>query len=339
MARPLRFQYAGAVYHVMARGDGGDAVFETDDDRRAFLSRLGEVCESHGWRIHAWVLMSNHFHLLLETPQANLVTGMKWLLGTFSQGWNRARRRRGHVFQGRYKSVPVSGSDSDPYYFRIVADYIHLNPARAGLAGGKRGPLTGYSWSSLPAYEKGRGPAWLVFNRVLRAFELARDGRGRRAYVAWLEARAANDGGSIDAEATKALKRGWYLGQESFKDRLLKLLEKPGARTRSGGAARGEGPPRDRGEKEAGRLLVEGMRELGLPGDRKGREKLKKSDPRKVKLAALLRAHTTVPNEWIARKLAMGHPGSVSRLIALCRSDRGLGAEVKSLAATLIRED
>lgn len=337
MARPLRFQYAGAVYHVMARGDGGDAVFETDDDRRAFLSRLGEVCESHGWRIHAWVLMSNHFHLLLETPQANLVTGMKWLLGTFSQGWNRARRRRGHVFQGRYKSVPVSGSDSDPYYFRIVADYIHLNPARAGLAGGKRGPLTGYSWSSLPAYEKGRGPAWLVFNRVLRAFELARDGRGRRAYVAWLEARAANDGGSIDAEATKALKRGWYLGKEGFKDRLLKLLEKPGARTRSGGAARGEGPARDRGEKEAGRLLVEGMRELGLPGDRKGLEKLKKSDPRKVKLAALLRAHTTVPNEWIARKLAMGHPGSVSRLIALCRSDRGLGAEVKSLAAMLIR--
>ena len=339
MARPLRFQYPGAVYHVMARGDGGDSVFETDDDRKAFLSRLGEVCESHGWRIHAWVLMSNHFHLLLETPQANLVTGMKWLLGTFSQGWNRARRRRGHVFQGRYKSVPVSGSDSDPYYFRIVADYIHLNPARAGLAGGKRGPLTGYSWSSLGAYDKGRGPEWLVFDRVLRAFELARDGRGRRAYVAWLEARAANDGGAIDAEATKALKRGWYLGKESFKDRLLKLLEKPAARSRSGGAVRGDGPVRDRGEKEAGRLLAEGIRELGLPGDRKGLEGLKKSDPRKVKLATLLRAHTSVSNEWIAGKLAMGHPGSVSRLLALCRSDRGLAAEVKSLTEMLIRED
>jgi REP element-mobilizing transposase RayT len=323
----------------MARGDGGDAVFETDDDRKAFLSRLGEVCESYGWRIHAWVLMSNHFHLLLETPQANLVTGMKWLLGTFSQGWNRARRRRGHVFQGRYKSVPVSGSDSDPYYFRIVADYIHLNPARAGQTGGKRGPLTGYSWSSLGAYDKGRGPEWLVFDRVLRAFELARDGRGRRAYVAWLEARAANDGGAIDAAATKALKRGWYLGKESFKDRLLKLLEKPAARSRSGGAARGEGPARDRGEKEAGRLLAEGIRELGLPGDRKGLVGLKKSDPRKVKLATLLRAHTSVSNEWIAGKLAMGHPGSVSRLVALCRSDRGLAAEVKRLAGMLIRED
>ncbi len=339
MARPLRFQYPGAVYHVMARGDGGDAVFETDDDRRAFLSRLGEVCESHGWRIHAWVLMSNHFHLLLETPQANLVTGMKWLLGTFSQGWNRARRRRGHVFQGRYKSVPVSGSDEDPYYFRIVADYIHLNPARAGLAGGKPGPLVAYSWSSLAAYDKGRGPEWLVFDRVLRAFELARDGRGRRAYVAWLEARAAKDGGAIDGEATKALKRGWFLGKESFKDRLLKLLEKPVARTRAGSAARGAGPLRDRGVKEAGRLLSEGARELGLPLDRKEWEGLRKSDPRKVKLAVLLRAHTTVSNEWIADKLAMGHPGGVSRLVALGRSDRESAAEVKKLSVMLIRED
>jgi REP element-mobilizing transposase RayT len=323
----------------MARGDGGDAVFETDDDRKAFLSRLGEVCESHGWRVHAWVLMSNHFHLLLETPQANLVTGMKWLLGTFSQGWNRARRRRGHVFQGRYKSVPVSGTDADPYYFRIVADYIHLNPARAGLAGGKRGPLVGYPWSSLAAYEKGRGPQWLVFDRVLRAFELARDGRGRRAYVAWLEARAANDGGGIDAEATKALKRGWYLGKESFKDRLLKLVEKPAARRRGASAARGEGPIRDRGEKEAARLVSEGVRALGLPGDLQGLEKLRKSDPRKVRLALLLRTHTSVSNEWIVGKLAMGHPGGVSRLIADCRSDSESVGEVAKLSSMLIRED
>jgi putative transposase len=113
MARPLRFQYPGAVYHIMARGDGGKPVFETDLDRKAFLSRLGEVCTSHGWRVHAWVLMGNHFHLLLETPEANLASGMKYLLGTFSQAWNRARKRRGHVFQGRYKAVPVSGSQAD----------------------------------------------------------------------------------------------------------------------------------------------------------------------------------------------------------------------------------
>jgi hypothetical protein len=235
--------------------------------------------------------------------------------------------------------VPVSGTDADPYYFRIVADYIHLNPARAGLAGGKRGPLVGYPWSSLAAYEKGRGPQWLVFDRVLRAFELARDGRGRRAYVAWLEARAANDGGGIDAEATKALKRGWYLGKESFKDRLLKLVEKPAARRRGASAARGEGPIRDRGEKEAARLVSEGVRALGLPGDLQGLEKLRKSDPRKVRLALLLRTHTSVSNEWIAGKLAMGHPGGVSRLIADCRSDSESVGEVAKLSSMLIRED
>jgi len=76
----------------MARGDGGKVIFENDEDRKSFLFRLDQVCGSHGWRVHAWVLMNNHFHLLLETPEANLVTGMKYLLGTFSQGWN-ARRR------------------------------------------------------------------------------------------------------------------------------------------------------------------------------------------------------------------------------------------------------
>ena len=110
MPRTLRHQYAGAVYHLMARGDGGKSIFETDDDGKAFLFRLGQVCASHGWRVHAWVLMNNHFHLLLETPEPNLVTGMKYLLGTFSQGWNARRSRRGHVFQGRYKAVPVSAA-------------------------------------------------------------------------------------------------------------------------------------------------------------------------------------------------------------------------------------
>ena len=149
MARSLRFEYPGAIYHVMVCGDGGKTVFEKKDDWEVFLHRLEEARGSCGWGVHAWVLMGNHFHLLLETPPANLVAGMKWLLGVYSQGWNRFRGRKGHVFQGRYKAVPVSGSDTDRYCFRIVADYIHLNPARAGLAGGRHGKLADYPWSSL----------------------------------------------------------------------------------------------------------------------------------------------------------------------------------------------
>jgi putative transposase len=320
MARQLRFEYPGAVYHVMARGNGGDAVFVTDDDRKAFLHRLGQVCESHGWRIHAWVLMGNHFHLLLETPQPNLVSGMKWLLSAYSQGWNRARLRRGHVFQGRYKAVPVNASDSDPYYFKALADYIHLNPARAGLAGGKRGALLTYPWSSLPSHHKGNGPAWLESGRILRAFQLAPDGRGRRSYVAWLEARAANENGKIDEQAMEAIRRGWYLGKESFKDKLLRILEKP--KLRSGARRRAAGAERDHGETEALRLVREGSRLLGLPPDLPGLRALRKTDPRKVRLAILLRTHTSVSNAWIAEHLAMGHPGSVSRSVSAGRATK-----------------
>ena len=311
MPRALRYQYPGAVYHLMARGDGGKAVFETDEDRKGFLFRLGKVCESHGWRVHAWVLMSNHFHLLVETPEANLATGMKLLLGSFSQGWNRRRMRHGHVFQGRYKSIPVNASESDPCYFKIVADYIHLNPARAGLAGGDKGNLPGYRWSSLPCHARGNGPDWLDTGRLLRAFELAGDGRGRRAYVAWLEARAACDGGKIDEKAMKALRRGWYLGEATFGDRLLDMLKKPAARR-----VRASNASKAHGEAEAGRLAGEALTQLGLPADPKELANLRKGDGRKVLVASLLRQRTTAGNPWIAQRLAMGHSGSVSRLVS-----------------------
>jgi hypothetical protein len=278
--------------------------------------------------------MGNHFHLLLETPQANLVTGMQWLLGTFSQGWNRARLRRGHVFQGRYKSVPVTGTDADAYYFRIVADYIHLNPARAGLAGGRGGALTGYKWSSLPSYIKGNRPDWLVLERVLRSFELAQDGRGRRAYVAWLEARANNAGGKIDEEAMAAIRRGWYLGKETFKDRLLKLLEKTGQATGSTRNRTGEAL-REHGEAEAERIVRRAVKILSLPATMDAMAKLPKSDQRKVTVAALLRERTSVGNTWIATRLAMGHSGSVSRMIGSCRKSGELASNMKQLAKTL----
>lgn len=121
------------------------------------------------------------------------------------------RRRKHGSIQGRYKSIPVNASDSDPYYFKIIADYIHLNPARAGLAGGKKGKLLDYALSSLPSHAKGKGPDWLESGRLLSAFELAGDGRGRRAHVAWLEARAGRNDGKIDEKATKALRRGGWV--------------------------------------------------------------------------------------------------------------------------------
>ena len=209
MPRPLRLEYPGALYHVMARGDGGRRVLESKEDARAFLALLERACGRCGWRVHAWVLMSNHFHLLLETPEPNLVAGMKWLMGVFSQGWNRRRKRRGHVFQGRYKSVPVNAAENAGEYFRIVADYIHLNPARAGLVGGRSGPkLLSYEWSSLRDYARAHAPMWLERARVLQAFELAQNRRGRLAYVKHLEERAREPGARPSSAALRAPAKG-----------------------------------------------------------------------------------------------------------------------------------
>lgn len=314
----------------MARGDGGKAVFETDDDRLIFLSRLGEACASCGWRVHAWVLMGNHFHLLLETPRPNLVEGMKWLLGTFSQGWNRSRQRQGHVFQGRYKSVPVNSSDADTYYFRIVADYIHLNPARAGLAGGKAGKLVGYRWSSLLSYAGGKAPLWLDMERVLNSFELSKDGRGRRAYVAWLEARAANEGGNIDTAAQEALRRGWYLGEDTFRDQLLALVDKAkGIKPRERKSA--DGFEKDYGERDAEQIIQQYAVKLGLPSEAKELVRLRKGDERKALMAAVIRWRTAASTQWIATRLHMGHPGSVSRQVGLVKRDRKLLKKLNEL--------
>ncbi len=171
-------------------------------------------------------------------------------------------------------------------------------------------------------------------DRVLRSFELARDGRGRRAYVAWLEARASNAGGEIDEEAMAAIRRGWYLGKENFKDRLLKLLEKSGqtsgaTRNRTGVALR------EHGEAEAERIVRRAVKILRLPTTAEAMAKLPKSDDRKVVLAALLRDRTSVGNSWIAKRLSMGHSGSVSRLIGACRKSAELGSTIMNLANTL----
>ena len=111
MARPLRIEYAGAVYHVMARGNQGQAVFRDDHDRRRFLDVLGEASGKTGWRVHAYVLMGNHYHLLLETPEGNLAAGMKWLQGTYTQRFNSRHEVFGHLFQGRYKALGLRAGD------------------------------------------------------------------------------------------------------------------------------------------------------------------------------------------------------------------------------------
>ena len=129
MARPLRIEFEGAFYHVMARGNALQDIFLRDADRQTFIDNLGRVAQRFDWRVWAWCLMGNHYHLLIETRQATLSKGMREVNGVYTQAFNRRHRRVGHVLQGRYKAILV---DQDTYLLEL-ARYVVLNPVRAGL--------------------------------------------------------------------------------------------------------------------------------------------------------------------------------------------------------------
>ena len=147
MPRQVRIEFAGAFYHVMARGDRREPIVRDEEDRRTFLRTLGEGCERAGFGVHAYVLMTNHYHLLLETKEPNLSRGMAWLQNAFTRRINTRHRLWGHVFGGRYKAILVEPGNC----FWALLDYIHLNAVRAGLVKAGDG-LDSYPWSSLCQY-------------------------------------------------------------------------------------------------------------------------------------------------------------------------------------------
>ena len=311
MARPLRIEYPGAVYHLMARGNQGQSIFRDDLDRERFIETLGEACGKTGWLIHADVLMSNHYHLLAETPEGNLVVGMKWLQGTYTQRYNGRHQVRGHLFEGRFKAVPVEAEDAG--YLATVSTYIHLNPARAGLIRIGQEKLKRYCWSSYPWYVKrsGGGPEWLERGRVLGALGLAE--QDCRGYESYLESRLLELGlvaGRRELEQEwKAVRRGWYLGGEEFGEGLReKLGEAMAGWRRESHSGRDK---REHGERAAERSLREGMARLGLTEQSLGQGR--KVTPEKAALAWWLRERTTVSLRWVSERLAMGHYSNAGR--------------------------
>lgn len=206
-ARPLRIEFEGAFYHVMARGNARQDIFLGDADRQSFIDNLGRVSQRFEWTVWAWCLMGNHYHLLIETRQPTLSKGMREVNGVYTQAFNRRHRRVGHVLQGRYKAILM---DQDAYLLELPRNIV-LNPVRAGLV-----PSAGESaWSSYQAVMgKARSPDWLAVDGILAMFHPQR-GPARRAY-----ARFVTDGiGAGDPH--QEMQRAGILGGEAFMERVF----------------------------------------------------------------------------------------------------------------------
>lgn len=206
MARPLRLEYSGALYHLTARGDARADIYADDADRLRFLSLLACEIRQQGWKCYAYCLMGNHYHLLIETPEANLVQGMRRLNGVYTQAFNRRHQRVGHVFQGRYRSILV---DRESYLLELCR-YIVLNPVRANLVA-KAGD---YRWSS---YRVTAGvvssPVWLDASWLWGQF-----GHTQKAAKAAYRRFVAQGGGATSP--WENLRGQIWLGDEAFLQRM-----------------------------------------------------------------------------------------------------------------------
>jgi REP-associated tyrosine transposase len=310
--RQLRVEYPGAIYHVMSRANAKGDLFHNDVDRQDFLKTMAEACQKTGFEVHAYCLMRNHFHLVLETPNANLVAGMGWFLSTYTIRFNHRHKLFGHVFSGRYKALIVDGSGKG--YLRTVCDYVHLNPVRAKLLGPEQ-RLLEYPWSSFGLYLAAprQRPGWLRVDRLLGEHGIGQDNAaGRRLFERRLEARRVEPG--LEAQ-WKPLERGWCLGPPEFKAKLLEQMEGKLGEHHSGQMRR------ESAEAKGERIILEELKRRGW--NQRELVERRKSDPAKLELAARLRGETTLTIREIAQRLHMGSWKSLNNKLYLARKARG----------------
>lgn len=300
MPRKPRLEFAGALYHVISRGNYRKPLFEGGAGP-AFEKSLFQTCAKCGWRLHAYVIMNNHYHLALETPQPNLVEGMRWLQGTFGIRFNAFHRKRGHVFQSRYKSLVVE--EGRPLLGLV--NYIHLNPVRAKLA--KVESLREYTLSSFPKLFAKKPRPHLVRSRFLSALEFPDSPSGMKRYAEHLKFSKENNPAVRD-ELPNRYCRGWAVASSKYREQLKSSYAESSTSEDWSG--------KDYAELREARwqkLLSTLLKAAGETT--KDAEEDPKSANWKIQIARELRANSTATNAWIASKLAMGYPTRVCNLV------------------------
>ena len=312
MARKLRLEFSGACYHVRNRGNYRRDLFNSDGAASSFYRCLDQACRRFGWLVHAFVIMRNHFHVALQTPEPNLSEGMKWLQGTWALRFNRFRAESGRPFQGRYKAGHVEPGAA----LAQVAHYIHLNPVRAKIM--PAGRAATYPWSSLAFFCRRGRPSWLVPSTVLHeSGGLSDTPAGWRSYSTYLDMLQEQDP-QFRGETLSRLLEGWAVGSASFRAELreeLRAVDEPRARFELLGA---DGPAIRQARSEAWEDSLRALaRTLAidltcLPP--------KKSAPEKLALAAAMKDTTSVSLGWLAQRLEMGATDSVASLLTRFRT-------------------
>ena len=214
MARPIRIEYPGAIYHITSRGNAQESIYHSDDDRHQFLSVLEKACERYQWQVYAYCLMDNHYHLMVETLDSTLSKGMRHLNGVYTQWFNQTRpkKRVGHVFQGRFKAILV---DKDSYLLELCR-YVVLNPIRANMVE----HASEYRWSSYRDTTGQRSaPEWLNTDWVLSQFGKQRK-RAKEKYKQFVSDGIGND------SPLENLQGQLVLGSDKFVTKALSHLPK-----------------------------------------------------------------------------------------------------------------
>jgi len=312
MARSLRIEYPGSVYHVINRGNYRQRIFSSDDCCRSFENTLFDACHKYDWILHAYCIMSNHYHLAIETVNGNLSVGMQWLQSTFANRFNKLRNVNGHLFQGRFKSLIV---DKDEYLGPLL-HYIHLNPVRARLV--KISELPKYRWSSLwYLNNKHEYPDCLNISSCLYyAGDLADTAAGRSKYLEYLSWLSEDDQ-QQSRHKFEQMSRGWALGTKDFKKDLLKkhTSDKP------------ENCWKGEDINEANIIHWENILDGCLCILKKSRRDVdtdKKSAVWKTAIAYYMKRHTSANNKWLSEQLNMGVAYAISKYASAFEKNEGI---------------
>lgn len=315
MARKLRFESEGGLYHVINRGNRRSWVFESDGAKRSFEKTLNETCERSGWILHAWAIMGNHFHLAVETPQPNLSEGMRWLQSVFAVRYNHFRKDTGHIFQGRFKSIVVENQQRMGW----LSHYIHLNPVRAGIC--DVAGLRDYEFSSFSQlWHRKVRPSFLDVAPCLEAAGgLADNTAGHRKYSKYLTWLAENDPAQKEMNFTK-MSKGWAQGGDAFRAKLIGS-ERELTKNLKLGVSEAKELREALWEQRVERALqLLEVNDVDLSSRRK-------SADWKVAIATNLKTRFLCRNGWLSERLSMGAESAVSRYCAELQQGLRPGAQ------------